>query len=283
MTLKTSALCATLALLAAAAPAFAANPAVSSLRLYVFDCGTVEVGDISVFSPGIDKGKKKMLADTCYLVAHPKGTLVWDTGFPDSLAGKPEGTQVSANFRVRLPETLARQFGEIGYEPKDVTYLGLSHMHSDHIGNVGMFPSSTVLMQNQEYEAAFGPDHAKSGNDPAKYPTLKANPVNKLSGDHDVFGDGSVVIKRAVGHTPGHQALFLKLPKTGNILLSGDLAHFTKNWKNRRVPSFNFDKEMSIKAMNDMAKFMKENKATLWIQHDLEQNAKIRHVPKFYD
>ncbi|WP_182915881.1 N-acyl homoserine lactonase family protein [Massilia cavernae] len=178
-------------------------------------------------------------------------------------------------LKVRVPKTLAQQFKAIGYEPKDVTYLGLSHMHFDHIGNVGLFPASTLLMQDEEYEAAFGPDSAKYGNDPASYPTLKANPVTRLSGDHDVFGDGSVVIKRTAGHTPGHQSLFLKLPKTGNILLSGDLAHFSKNWKHRRVPSFNFDKEMSVKAMDDMAKFIKDNKATLWIQHDLEQNAKM--------
>lgn len=281
MSLTLRALGTSLALMSVSA--LAANPAVPSLRLYVLDCGTVEVSDISAFSPGVDKGKKKMLADTCYLLAHPKGTLVWDTGFPDALAGQPAGTQVTPNFRVRLPRTLAGQLKEIGYEPGEVTFLGLSHMHSDHIGNVGLFPNATLLMQAEEYAAAFGPDHAKFGNDPKNYPTLSSNPVTKLTGDHDVFGDGSVVIKRATGHTPGHQALFVKLPKTGNILLSGDLAHFTKNWKNRRVPGFNFDKETSVKAMDDMAKFIKKNKATLWIQHDLEQNAKIRHAPKFYE
>ncbi|RJG11208.1 hypothetical protein [Massilia cavernae] len=93
------ALCAAIALMSTAAPALAANPAVKALRLYVFDCGTVEVTDISYFSPGVDQGKKKTLADSCYLVAHPKGTLMWDAGFPDSLAGNPEGTQVSPRFK----------------------------------------------------------------------------------------------------------------------------------------------------------------------------------------
>ena len=98
-----------------------------------------------------------------------------------------------------------------------------------------------------------------------------------------VFGDGTVVIKRTVGHTPGHQALFLKLPKSGNILLSGDLAHYTDNWEHMRVPSFNFNKEQSIKSMEDTAKFLKDNNAVLWIQHDLEQNAGIKHVPAYYE
>lgn len=282
MSLKLRALCASLAL-TASMPGAAANPAVSSLRLYVFDCGTIDVKDISVFSPGVDKGKKKTLTDSCYLVVHPKGTLAWDTGLPDELATLKGGKKLSDNFHGSLTKSLAAQYKAIGYAPAEVTYLGLSHMHFDHIGNVGLFPKSTLLMQAEEYEAAFGSDHAKFGNDPKTYPTLSRNPVTKLAGDHDVFGDGSVVIRRAIGHTPGHQSLFVKLPKTGNILLSGDLAHFTKNWENRRVPSFNFDKELSIKAMDEQAKFMKANKATLWIQHDREQNAKIRHAPKFYE
>lgn len=156
-------------------------------------------------------------------------------------------------------------------------------MHFDHIGNVGLFPKATLLMQKEEYASAFGPEAAKFGNDAKTYPTLGANPKQELSGDHDVFGDGTVVIKAAKGHTPGHQVLFVKLKKTGNLLLSGDLAHFTKNWDNRRVPSFNFDKDMSVKAMDEMAAFMKENKAKFWIQHDLEQNQKIKRSPKFYD
>jgi glyoxylase-like metal-dependent hydrolase (beta-lactamase superfamily II) len=283
MSLTLRALCASLAMFACAGPAAAANPAVASLRLYVFDCGTIDVADISVFSPGVDKGKKKSLTDSCYLVVHPKGTLAWDTGLPDGLAKHKQGMKMSDNFHASLKKPLAQQYQEIGYAPGEVSYLGISHMHSDHVGNVGLFPKATLLMQAEEYESAFGPDHAKFDNDPKSYPTLADNPVTKLSGDHDVFGDGSVVIRRAIGHTPGHQSLFLKLPKTGNILLSGDLAHFTKNWNNRRVPSFNFDKELSLKAMEEQARFMKANKATLWIQHDLEQNAKIRHAPQFYE
>jgi glyoxylase-like metal-dependent hydrolase (beta-lactamase superfamily II) len=191
--------------------------------------------------------------------------------------------QVDQEFHVYRDKTLAGQFQQIGVEPSKVNYLGLSHMHFDHIGNVGLFPQATLLMQKEEYASAFGPDAAKYGNDPAKYPTLAKNPAKQLEGDLDVFGDGSVVVKRAIGHTPGHQMLFVKLPRTGNVLLSGDLAHFTSNWEHRRVPSFNFDKVLSLKAMDDAAAFMKANHAQLWIQHDQEQNAKIKHAPAYYD
>lgn len=282
MILSRRALCASLFLIASCASAAPAKP-VSTPRVYVFDCGTVTVKDISVFSPGVDVGKKKVLTDSCYLIAHPKGTLMWDTGFNDELAASPGGKQISEGFHVKLNKPLATQMKEIGYAPEEVTYLGLSHMHFDHIGNVGMFPKATLLMQKEEYESALGPDAAKYGNDPKNYPTLSSNPSEQLDGDRDVFGDGSVVIKRALGHTPGHQLLFVKLKKTGNIVISGDLAHFTKNWENRRVPSFNYDKELSVKTMNEMADFMKANKATLWIQHDLEQNRKIRHAPRYYE
>lgn len=283
MTLTKRALCASLMLLGSTAFAADTAPAVTTPRLYVFDCGTIDVSDISLFSPGVDVGKKKKLTDSCYLVVHPKGTLIWDTGFSDDLATMPEGKKVSDKFHVYLKKPLAAQLKEAGYAPENVNFMGLSHMHFDHIGNVGLFPKATLLMQKEEYESAFGPDAAKLGNDQKNYPTLAANPNQQLSGDHDVFGDGSVVIKRALGHTPGHQALFVKLKKTGNVVLSGDMAHFTKNWEHRRVPSFNFDKEKSVTTMNEMAAFMKANKAKLWIQHDLEQNAHIRHAPKFYE
>ncbi len=277
------ALCAGILSLGCSAFAAETAPAVSALRVYVFNCGTIEVSDVSVFSPGFNKGKRKVLTDSCYLIAHPKGTLMWDAGFSDSLVAEKGGKKVSDVFHVRLKKTLASQFKKIGYAPDGVNYLGLSHMHFDHIGNVGMFPRSTLLMQKEEHDSAFGADSKKFGNDPAQYPTLKDNPVKILTGDFDVFGDGSVLIKRAPGHTPGHQALFLKLKKTGNVLLSGDLVHFTDNWKNKRVPGFNFDKEQSLNSMNEADKFIKDNKATLWIQHDAEQNAKIKHAPAYYE
>jgi N-acyl homoserine lactone hydrolase len=282
MTLTKRALCASLMLLGSTAFAAPEKP-VTTPRLYVLDCGTVEVKDISVFSPGVDVGKKKTLTDSCYLVVHPKGTLMWDTGFSDELAALPDGKKVEENFHVRLKKPVAAQLKEAGYAPEAINFLGLSHMHFDHIGNVGLFPKATLLMQKEEYESAFGPDAAKFGNDAKNYPTLAANPAQQLTADHDVFGDGTVVIKRAPGHTPGHQMLFLKLKKTGNVMLSGDLAHFTKNWEHKRVPSFNFDKEMSVKAMEEAEAFIKANKAKFWIQHDLEQNAKLKHAPKYYE
>jgi N-acyl homoserine lactone hydrolase len=256
---------------------------VKPLRLYVFNCGTIDVKDVSVFHPGVGKDQHKTLTDSCYLIVHPKGALMWDAGLPDALASIPEGKTIYDNFTLRVSKPLAKQFDEIGVKPESIQYLGISHLHGDHVGNVNLFPKATLLMQKEEYAAGFGAEAGKFGFDPTGYATLKTNPVKQLEGDEDVFGDGRVVIKRMLGHTPGHQALFLKLAKTGNILLSGDLVHFTENWEHRYVPGFNFDKEQSLKTMDAADKFIKDNHAQLWIQHDLEQNATINHVPQYYE
>lgn len=252
-------------------------------RLYVLDCGSIEVLDISVFHPGIDQGKRKLLTNSCYLIVHPKGTLLWDAGLPDALVKTPEGVLWYDTFRLKVSRPLGPQLQQIGYPAETIQYLGISHLHGDHIGNVNLLPKATLLMQQEEYAAGFGAEPGKYGFDPSGYASLRGNPVQQLQGDYDVFGDGSVVIKRTLGHTPGHQALFVKLHKSGNILLSGDLVHFTDNWTHKRVPGFNFDKEQSVKTMHEMEQFLKDKHAQLWIQHDLEQNANIKHAPAYYD
>ena len=261
------------------------EPTLSSAgpRLYVLDCGNIEVLDVSVFHPGIDKGKRKLLTNSCYLIVHPKGTLLWDAGLPDALAKTPEGVLMFDVFRLSVKHPLEPQLQQIGHPAASIQYLGISHLHGDHVGNVNLLPKATLLMQQEEYAAGFGADPGKFGFDPNSYASLRNNPVQQLKGDHDVFGDGTVIIKRTLGHTPGHQALFVKLRNSGNILLSGDLVHFTDNWTHKRVPGFNFDKEQSVKTMNEMAQFIKDNQAQLWIQHDLEQNVGIKHAPAYYD
>lgn len=252
-------------------------------RLYVLDCGTIEALDVSVFHPGIDKGKRKVLTDSCYLIVHPNGTLLWDAGISDTLAQTPEGITLYDVFRLKMNKPLGPQLQQIGHAAGTIQYLGISHLHGDHVGNVNQLPKAMLLMQKEEYAAGFGAEPGKFGFDPNSYASLKNNPVKQLEGDYDVFGDGTVVIKRTLGHTPGHQALFVKLKNSGNILLSGDLVHFTDNWTNKRVPTFNFDKDKTIKTMNEVDRFLQDNHAQLWIQHDLEQNAGIKHAPAFYD
>src|SRR5215212_7273036 len=226
-------------------------------RLYILNCGEGIAGDIGRWSPGVNEGKSMEFVDNCYLIKHNSGWMLWDTGVTDAIAAMPDG-QAPADLKAthwRRPKTLASQLDTLGVKPSDIKYLAVSHTHPDHIGNVGLFPSSMLLVQKAEYDwplplgvGRFKPEQ----------------PVQKLEGDLDVFGDGSVTLISTPGHTPGHQSLLLKLSKTGALLLSGDAVHFKDNWDNRRVPDINFDKEQTTRSLERIAEVLnKGERATL--------------------
>jgi len=257
-----------------------AAPPATVERMYVMRCGESRTEDVSSWSPGVNVGQPWVFSNNCYLIRHAKGWMLWDTGNADSIAAHPEGVSAAGGRLIaRMPKTLASQLGEVGVGPADVKYLALSHMHPDHTGNANLFTAATLYMQETEYDAAFGPDAAKYNYNPATYDKLRGNPTVKLHGDHDVFDDGSVVIKSTPGHTIGHQSLLVRLPKTGAVLLSGDLVHFRENWINKRVPSRNFDREQSMKTMWAMETFLTQAGATLWINHDKAQSEGIPKTP----
>ncbi|HEY1309848.1 MAG TPA: N-acyl homoserine lactonase family protein [Pseudolabrys sp.] len=216
------------------------------------------------------------VVDNCYLIHHVSQVyLLWDTGVTDAIAGRPEGpppTNGAPNWRK--PSTLAAQLGQIGVKPSNIKYLAISHTHPDHIGNVEMFPQSMLLVQKAEYE---WPSPLGVGRFKAEHP------VKQLEGDYDVFGDGSVTILSTPGHTPGHQSLLVKLPKTGAILLSRDAVHFKDNWEKRRVPAGNTDKDKTLASMDRMAAVMAKENAQLWIKHDKAQSETLKHSPGFYE
>ncbi|GAA6136071.1 N-acyl homoserine lactonase family protein [Oceaniserpentilla sp. 4NH20-0058] len=252
-----------------------------NLTLHVFECGNIEVRDISMFSPGIDKGVTKELTNSCYLIRHEKGTMIWDTGFIDAI-GENGAEGFGGMIKMTVTNPLSKQLAEININPADIDYIGISHFHGDHTGNTNLFSNAALLIQQAEYNAAFGPAPEKFGFNPPSYAQLDKSKFKILNGDHDVFGDGNVVIKSAPGHTPGHQMLYINLPESGPIVLSGDLYHFTKNRTHKRVPSFNFNKEQTLVAMEAIENFVKDENAQFWIQHDKEQNATIKHSPEFY-
>ena len=270
-----------LVIIAALAASLYAGPSVGQTgkpgveKLYILNCGEGVAGDISRWSPGVNVGKSMDFVDNCYLIKHAQGWLLWDTGLADAIAAMPEG-QRPADPRMthwRRPKTLAATLGELGVKPGDIKYVAVSHTHPDHIGNVELFPQTMLLVQKAEYDwpapfgARFKPEH----------------PVQKLAGDHDVFGDGSVTIISTPGHTPGHQSLLVKLPKTGAVLLSGDAVHFKDNWDARRVPEGNASKEQSVASMQRIADLMAQHKAQLWINHDKAQRDSQKLAPEFYE
>jgi N-acyl homoserine lactone hydrolase len=245
-------------------------------RLYILNCGEGVAGDISRWSPGVNVGKPMDFVDNCYLIKHTQGWILWDTGVADTIAAMPEG-QAPADPRAthwRRPKTLASQLDQLAVKPSDIKFLAISHTHPDHIGNVGLFPASMLLVQRAEYE---WPSPLGVGRFKAEHP------VTKLEGDHDVFADGTITIIATPGHTPGHQSLLVKLPKTGAVLLSGDAVHFKDNWDNRRVPSLNTDKDKTAASMERIADILAKENAQLWINHDKAQRDTLKLAPGFYD
>jgi N-acyl homoserine lactone hydrolase len=255
--------------------------AATSVKLYIFDCGTLKSGNPDVLlARGVTTTDMSV---TAYLIVHPRGTLLWDTGvIPDELI-QPGGT---TEARATVHKTVRSQLAEIGYKPSDITYLALSHNHYDHSANSNNFAGSTWLVQKAERAAMF-PDTppASPSNAAARFSALKNSKTLLLDGDYDVFGDGSVVIIATPGHTPGHQSLLVDLRKTGPIVLSGDLYHYPAERTLKDFTPFaalgNAEKETVSKAK--IESLLKEKKATLWIQHDILEYAKLKKSPAYYD
>jgi N-acyl homoserine lactone hydrolase len=244
-------------------------------RLYVLDCGQGTGPDQSRWSPGVNVGKPLDVSDNCYLIHHAQGWFLWDTGVADAIAAMPGGQKGEGTAPSwRRPKTLISQLDQLGVKPADIKFMAVSHTHPDHIGNVELFPQTMLLVQKAEYDWPLSPGVARFKPE---------HPVTKIEGDRDVFGDGSVVLIATPGHTPGHQSLLVKLPKTGAVLLTGDAVHFKDNWENRRVPGGNTDKDQTIASMQRIADFLSKEQAKLWINHDKVQSDQLKRSPEFYD
>jgi N-acyl homoserine lactone hydrolase len=253
-------------------------------RMYVIPCGENHAKDLSRWTPGINVGQPYVFGDHCYLVKHAKGWMLWDSGNPDRLAAAPNGlANPQGTITAFMRKPLAESLKEIGVAPADIQHFAMSHSHGDHSGNANLFGASTVYMQAAEYDAVFGPEPQKYNFIAANFEKLRGAKVVKLNGDHDVFGDGSVMIKSAPGHTPGHQVLVVRLPRSGPVMLSGDMVHLVYSWDNRIVPSFNFDVPRSQQTIDEMKAYVAKTGARLWVNHDMEQHRAIPKAPAYVE
>jgi len=251
-----------------------------SVKLFVMDCGELEFTDISLFSLDNDETPVRKMFVPCYLVDHPDGTLLWDAGLDPTLVEKGP---IEENGIYQIYEkSVIDQVREIGYAPDEIDLMALSHMHFDHTGAANYFPNVRLLIQRPEHDAAFNAPEEHPIFNYSLYKDLADNPKTILDGDHDVFGDGKVLIISAPGHTPGHQVLFVDLAESGPLVLSGDLYHFRLSRAERRVPTFNIDKEQTLAAMEKVENFVAEKGATFWIEHDLALAKTLRLAPDYY-
>lgn len=268
----------TLLLATASVTAQAADPT-PTLRLYAMDCGRIQVKDAAMFSDTGDyDGKPLDVVVSCYLIQHPKGTLLWDAGLSDQLAGKPEGVDApGGNFHLSVAKPLLPQLAQVGVTPENLSFIAFSHLHFDHTGNANAFGKSTWLMSKAELAAATS-EPPGAAIDPSQISAHKTAKVETYSGDHDVFGDGRVRIVSAPGHTPGHQVLMLDLGKAGPVILSGDLYHTHENRKHRNVPIFNTSRADTLASFDRVEKLIKNRKARFVVQH---VKADFDALPKF--
>ena len=256
------------------------DPPDGSLRLYVLDGGTLTNPDPTWAGVTVEDVKGfTSLPSPAFLVVHPSGTLLWDAGLGDHLLGRPLDETQRGPWGQVVTRSLRSQLEEIGYSPEDIDYFALSHMHFDHIGSATDYASATWIVQQAERASA-----------PAQDPLTervhrRANEGETIApaGDHDVFGDGAVVIKSTPGHTPGHQSLFVDLPVTGGVLISGDLWHYAAERELDKMPAREAGPGVTAASRASMEAFMRETGAELWVQHEPMEWATLEKSPSYYE
>ena len=266
--------------LTARPPGLAPLPKVTTPRLYVIDCGTLVYNRPEDYQLSREEVADTNMSVPCFLVLHPRGILLFDTGLSDRLVGRPLYENVDGGYGQIKFNTLRGQLADIGVAPSDITYLAISHSHFDHVGNANDYAGATWLAQKAELDFMFGP-----AADPAYLPlydTLAHAHQLVFQGDHDVFGDGTVILKFAPGHTPGHQALYVKLAKTGGVVISGDLYHYAEERTLHRMPKE--EETTGTPASREaIERFLKERNAQLWIGHSMAFFRTATKSPGWYE
>ena len=247
-----------------------AQPA-AEVTLTRLDCGTgakpVNVGER--FSDTFAyKDLNLPFTFSCYVIKHGDEYMVWDTGFvPGS---NPNAPKLS----------LTDQLAQLKLTPDQIKYVGISHYHADHTSQLPSLTKSTLLIGKGDWDAITAPKPAQGVNAAAFTHWISGGGnVEPLTLDKDVFGDGSVMVLRTPGHTPGHSSLLVKLKEKGAVLLAGDLAHFHENYDSNGVPSFNTDRAQTVASLERFKKIAANLKATVIIQHDPRDIGKLPVFP----
>lgn len=251
-------------------------------RIYVLENGSINGLDPALFNFKPEELAAVDFVNIAYLVVHPRGTLMFDAGAVPDSHFKGDGSPVVEGV-VTATKPLLPQLAAAGYAPGDIDYFALSHYHSDHTGNANAFAGATWIVQKAERDYMFAESPAGIIQ-PATYAALRDAETKILNNeDFDVFGDGTVVVMAAPGHTPGHQVLAVKLENRGTVVLGGDLYHYPEERATGRVPTFEFDAEQSRAARARIEQYLEANDATLWIEHDVATHAALPRPPQYVD
>jgi glyoxylase-like metal-dependent hydrolase (beta-lactamase superfamily II) len=253
-----------------------------SVRIFIFDNGSISGLDPSLFNFRADELAEVDFINVSYLIVHPQGTLMFDAGaIPDRVFAEHEGPVVEGIMTATQP--LKPQLAAAGYTPADIDYFALSHYHSDHTANANDFAAATWIVQRAERDFMFA-DDPQGIIDTDSFSALRNAETRILDDeDLDVFGDGRVVVMAAPGHTPGHQVLAVELANAGTVLLAGDLYHYPEERTTGRTPTFEFDSEQSLRSRARVEAFLQQTGGTLWIEHDIATHAALPMAPGYVD
>lgn len=265
------------------------------MRLYVFSSGT-----LTLDKSGLQTGAtgKITVPVAFFLIKHPKGNVLFDTGNNDKIITDPTywGPFIASLDPGRAPDVaIDAQLNKIGVKPSDINYVILGHMHLDHAGNVGKFPTATIVYQRDEIVNAFWPkpgygccyitaDFAGLRNDVGQN-QVNRQKVIELNGDLDLFGDGSIYIHRAVSHTPGSEMVVVRLPKTGAVVLTSDACYLMENLQKDILPSvaLAYDPSGMLDAYSWIKHLMSAEGADVIFAHDAETFKKHKQPPEYYE
>jgi N-acyl homoserine lactone hydrolase len=263
-------LAAGVSLLASFAVPAQAAPDVSMARL---DCGTQPEPFVvnERFSDTYAYGDLKIqFVFSCYIIKHGDDYMLWDTGHAMTMP------------KVAPKVSLVDQLAKGNIKPDQIQYVGISHYHADHTGQIDSFPKATLLIGAKEWEAITSPKPAQGVNFKPFEGWIKGeNKVEPQPLDKDVFGDGTVIMLRTPGHTPGHSSLLVKLSQMGPVIITGDAVHFRENYDSVGVPAFNFDRAQTVASVERLKQIAKNLKATVVIQHDARDVDKLPAFPAF--
>ncbi|WP_267211281.1 N-acyl homoserine lactonase family protein [Chelatococcus asaccharovorans] len=258
--------------------AYASAVESNSIQLWRLDCGEILLNDASPLADnGVLRGQRRMLSNSCYLIRHNRHFLLWDAGLSMSFLGRVhDDNPVSATLARSLPSQLA----EIGVQPNQIDIIAISHYHFDHVGQAGLFPQARLLISERDW-AALGNHRTPFGSDrDALAHWLDGHgKVEQIRQSLEIFKDGSVIVLNLPGHTPREQALLVKLPQTGPVILTGDVAHLEQQLIDRNIPTWNTDRVASLKSMGRLVGIANRFHAKIIVPHDPGDVSKLALFP----
>jgi N-acyl homoserine lactone hydrolase len=252
------------------------------IRIYALHCGG-DLTDWAVFDPFDERaGVKAYNPYFMYVVRHAQGVLLFDSGVHPQMITDPVARLGDAadSFPVQMtPEDgVEGRLALLGMKPADIDLVVQSHLHFDHAGGLEWLTHAPVLVQREELSFAFDPpvyqhliyvradfDHALSWQE--------------LDGDHDVFGDGRVVVLSTPGHTRGHQSLMVHLD-SGTVILLADAAYLLEKMRQRALPAVLWSPDAMVASWDKLEALEREHSATLYATHDLDFRQRVKLAPE---